>query len=76
MLTEELGCIGITAQLHVPQLQPGPIGVQVCTSHKGDMHTEIAVHGRAINADEHAIGDTGPGRILGSTVEAGLEGEI
>lgn len=76
MLTEELGCIGITAQLHVPQLQPGPIGVQVCGSHEGDMHTEIAVHSRAIDADEHAIGDTGPGRILGPAVKAGLEGKI
>lgn len=40
------------------------------------MHPEIAVHSRAINADEHAIGDTGPGRIFGPTVEAGLKGEI
>lgn len=36
------------------------------------MHSQGAVDARAVNAQEHAVWDTGPTGIFGSTVEACL----
>lgn len=36
------------------------------------MDAEAAVHGRTVDANEHAIGDRRPGGIFGVAVEAGL----
>lgn len=38
------------------------------------MDAEGAVHSGAVNAQENAVRDAGPTRILGATVEAGLGG--
>lgn len=74
MLSEELRRVRIAAQLHVPQLGPGPIRVQISRSDEGDVDTQVPVNGRAVYADEYAIGHAGPCRVLCSTVEACLEG--
>lgn len=44
MLPEELGCIGIAAQLHVPQLKPGPVRVEIRRSHESYVHAQITMH--------------------------------
>lgn len=73
VLAEELCSIGIAAQLHIAELQPGPVRVQVRRAHERYVDTEVAVHCRAVDANEHAVRYAGPRRILGPTVEACLE---
>jgi len=70
--SEELGRVRIAAQLHLAQLQPGPVGVQVGAAHEGQVHAQVAVHGGAVDANEDAVGDGGPSGRLGRAVEAGL----
>jgi len=69
---EELRGVRVAAQLHLAELEPGPVGVQVGAAHEGQMHAQVAVHGRTVDANEDAIGNGGPGGSLGSAVEAGL----
>ena len=68
--------IGIAADLHLTNLQPSPVRVQVGGPDERQMHAQIPMHGRAIDADEHAVRHRGPGGIFRSTVETGLPGEI
>lgn len=39
---------------------------------EAEMHSQRAVDARAVDAQEHAVGDAGPAGILGGTVEAHL----
>lgn len=41
---------------------------------EAEMDAQGAVHPRAVNAQENAVRDAGPARILGATVKAGLGG--
>lgn len=72
VLPEELRCVRIAAQLHLANLRPRPARVQIGGAHERQVHAQAAMHCRAINANEDAIGDGGPGGILGVAVEAGL----
>lgn len=54
---EELSSVRIPTQLHLPQLQPGPVGVQVGAPHKGQVHAEIAMHSGAVDAYKNAVRD-------------------
>lgn len=65
--------IGISSQLHVSQLQPCPIGVELSGTYKSQMDTEVSMNSRTIDAQEYAICNTGPRRILGIAVEACLD---
>lgn len=40
---------------------------------EGDVNAEATVDGRAVDAEEDAVGDGGPGRVLGVAVEAHLQ---
>lgn len=72
MRPEELSRVGVATQLHLPQLKPSPVGIQVGAAHEGQVNTQIAVHSRAIDANKDAIGDGGPSWCFGRAVEAGL----
>lgn len=39
---------------------------------EAEMHSQRAVDARAVDAQEHAVGDAGPAGILGGTVKAHL----
>lgn len=72
MGTEELCGIGIPAQLHLAQLQPGPVRIQIGTSHKGQVHAQISMHSRAVDAYKDAVRHGRPSRRLCGTIETGL----
>lgn len=72
MGAEELRGIGITAQLHLAQLQPGPVRIQIGAPHKGQVHAQISVHSRAVDAYKDAVRHGRPSRRLCGTVETGL----
>lgn len=73
MLAEELGCVRITPKLHIAELQPGKVCIEVRRSHEGYMNAQVPVHGRAVDTNEDSIGDTGPCRVLGIAIKASLE---
>ena len=56
-----------------PQLVVRP-GVERGGPDKGQVDAERAVDARARQADEDAVGDGRPGRVLGGAVEADLVG--
>ena len=43
---------------------------------EGDVDPKAAVDGRAVEAEEDAVGDGGPGGVLGVAVEAHLHVEM
>lgn len=43
---------------------------------EGDVDPEAAVGGGAVEAEEDAVGDGGPGGVLGVAVEAHLQGDV
>lgn len=49
-----------------------PRGAQRCSPDEAQVHPEGAVRARAVDAEEHPIGDAGPAGILGAAVEAHL----
>ena len=76
----------LTSQLHLPELLPGPVSVQVCGPDEGEMNTErpetfsleasqispvfLPVNTTAVYTYEDPVCDGGPGGILGATVKA------
>lgn len=75
VLTEELSGLGVAAQLHLTQLNPCPVYIQVRRSHKRQVHTQVTVHSGAINAYEHAIRNRRPRRIFGTAIETRLHND-
>ncbi len=43
---------------------------------KAEMHSQGAVDARAVNAQEHAIRDTGPARVFGCAVKTYLDTKV
>lgn len=74
MLAEKSSRIGIPADLHTPQLQPAPVGIQLCGPDKTEMDTQGAMHSGTVNTQKYTISDAGPTRTLGATIETGLSG--
>lgn len=64
--------IRVASKLHVPQLQPCPVGVELGGAYKREVHPQAPVDSWAVNADEDAIGDWGPRGVLGAAVKANL----
>lgn len=64
--------IDVPAKLHVPELFPCPVGVELRGSHEREVHAEAAVHGRAVQADEHSVRHRRPRRVLRVAVETYL----
>lgn len=55
VLSKELRRLCIAAHLHLPQLDPCPVRVQIRRAHKRQMHAEVTVHSRAVDANKHAV---------------------
>lgn len=72
VLPEELASLGISAQLHLPQLNPCPIRVQVRWAHERQMNPQISMDGWTINAYEYAVCDRRPGWIFRIAIETCL----
>ena len=70
--TEEGVGLGIPPQLHLPELLPAPVGVQVGGADEGEVYTHRPVYPTAVDADEDAVGNGGPGGVFGATVVARL----
>ena len=62
----------VASKLHLPELLPRPIVIQLCGSHKGEMDTKTAMNSAAIDANEDSVGDAGPCRVLALAVKANL----
>lgn len=71
MGAEERPRITVTPSLHGLHLGRLPL-VQLDAPHEGDMHTHVAVHRRAVIADEDAVRRRGPGRVARRAVKANL----
>lgn len=71
MCLEECFCVPIATELHDSELLATPL-VQVARAHEGDVHAHVAMHGRAVVADEDAVGGGGPGGVARRAVEAQL----
>lgn len=68
---QKLSQLGVTAHFHHFELVLRP-GIKVDASDEGCLHSESPMNSRAIDAEEDAIVDAGPLRVLLSTVKAGL----
>lgn len=73
VLPKELCRICISAQLHLPQLNPRPIRVQICWSHKCQMDAQISMNCWAINANKYTIRHRRPRRILCIAIKTCLQ---
>lgn len=69
----ETNRVGVSSELHVAQLRPCPIGVELGGAHERQMDAQAPVHRRAVEADEYAERDRRPRRALGPAVEADLK---
>jgi len=69
----ETNSIGITTQLHVPQLQPCPVCVKLSGPDEGEMHSQTTMHCRAVDAQENAVCYAGPCRILRVAIKTRLK---
>jgi len=67
---EEGAGLSISSELHLSELLPAPVGVQVGGADEGQVDTQGPVNTTAVNADEDAVGDGGPGGVLCTTVIA------
>lgn len=75
VLSEKLGRICITAQLHLPQLNPCPVRIQICRTNKCQMNAQIPMDCWAINTDEHTIRHRWPGWIFCTAIKTCLQME-
>lgn len=75
VLTKELSRICIAAQLHLSQLNPCPVCVQICWSHKCQMYAQIPMYSWAINTNEYTVRHRWPRRIFCTAIKACLFGE-
>lgn len=73
MLPEKLSCFSIATQLHLSQLDPRPIRVQICRSHKRQMHAQVPMYCWAIDAYKYTVRHRWPCRILCTAIEARLK---
>lgn len=64
--------ICVAAQLHAPQLEPGPLQVELSGFDERQVYTERPVRCRTVQTDEDAVGYARPARVFRSTIEAGL----
>ena len=64
--------VAVPAELHLPDLLPRPVGVELRGADEGEVDAERAVDARAVDADEHAVRDRGPRGVLAPAVEAHL----
>ena len=64
--------VGVPSELHLPDLLPRPVGVELRGADEGQVDAERAVDAGAVDADEHAVRDRGPRRVLAPAVEAHL----
>ena len=65
--------IGVSSQLHLPDLLPSPVGVELRGSDEGQVDPEGPVDAGAVDANEDAIGDRGPGGIFRPAVKTNLK---
>jgi hypothetical protein len=65
--------ICISSKLHLSQLKPSPVCIQLSRTNKRNMDTHTSVYSRAVNAYENAICHTCPCRVLGITIKARLK---
>lgn len=67
---------GIASDLHLADLHPCPVGVQIGGPHEGQMHAQTPMHCRAIDTYENPIRHRGPGGIFRSAIETTLQQKI
>ena len=72
---EEGDCIGVAAALHLADLLPRPVVVELRGPHERQVDAERAVDARAVDADEDAVRHRGPRGVLAAAVETYLRGE-
>ena len=65
----------VTAQTHLGLLLQAP-RVHVERAHEGDVHAQITMHTRALEAKVGAVGQRGPQRIVGAAVDANLVASV
>ena len=70
---EECRGIGVSAELHLSALLPCPVGVQLCGPDKRQVDAKGTVDPGAVDANEDAVRDRGPRRVLRATIKANLE---
>lgn len=68
--------VDVSAELHVSELLPGPVGVELRRPHEREVHAEAAVYGWAVQADEHPVRHRRPRRVLRAAVETYLRHTI
>ena len=77
---EERDGVGVASALHLADLLPRPVVVELRGADEGEVDAERAVDARAVDADEDAVRHRGPRRVLAPAVEAYLpkekEGEV
>lgn len=66
-------CICVAAQLHLPQLYPCPISVQLRGPHKSQMYTQSSMDCGTVNADKNAISNRSPCWIFCIAIKAHLK---
>lgn len=66
-------CVGIATHLHLSDLLPRPIRVQLRGPHKGQMYAQRAMNPAAIDANEDPVRDTGPRWVFSVAIEAHLK---
>ena len=62
----------VAAELHVADLQPRPLRVELGRPDERNVDAQVAVHRRTVDANENAERDARPRRVLGSAVETRL----
>lgn len=73
VLSKELSRICVATQLHLPQLNPCPVRVQICGSNECQMNTQIPMHSWTIDANEHTVRYRWPRRILRTAIKTCLQ---
>ena len=62
--------LSLTSQLHLSQLLPRPVGVEVCGPDEGEVDAQRPVDPAAVDTNKDPVGYGRPGGILGAAVEA------
>ena len=69
-LSGRLAPLNLTSELHLSQLLPGPVGVEVCGPDEGKVDTQRSVDTATVDTNEDPVGYRSPGGILGATIKA------
>ena len=70
MAASLLLALNLTSELHLSQLLPGPVGVEVCGPDEGEVDSQRPVDTTAVDTNKDPVGYRSPGRILGAAIKA------